>query len=505
MNFDFFSRAESLIPTLYQKTVPAVNRVEAVGDSAAFQNVSMRTIEPAEAVFIRWNGKEVEYTFDFGRYCVGYLSIGWSFDRKVDSPLRVRFRFGESPAEMASDFDRYTGHLGRGWLQEEIVVLDHPAPLFSLPRRYAFRYLAIRVEGSPNYRFRIDSLEVEDVTSADRSTVTPLNEIDRISLNTLSACMQEVFEDGPKRDRRLWLGDLRFQALANYATYRNNMLVKRCLYLFAAFARADGAVPSDVYRKCGGDNFIYDYLGLFPVALLEYLEATGDEGAAHELYPTARRQLELMLAEFDDAGEFRNRSSYWLFIDWSESLDRNCAEFGVTIFALRAGAALAEKLRKYNEADEFLRQAEKLTCWARTRFFRGTVFLSGGQYSWASQIWMALAEVPGGADALRFTLDAPEALKPGGPYLYSYAVEALQKCGYPAEANRLLEEYWGTMAQYGFDTYPEVFDSSDSFRSPYGDFLVNSFCHAWSCTPAYFLRRNQAFSNVKRLANQDSK
>ena len=36
-------------------------------------------------------------------------------------------------------------------------------------------------------------------------------------------------EDGPKRDRRLWLGDLRLEALANYETYRNFDLVKRLL------------------------------------------------------------------------------------------------------------------------------------------------------------------------------------------------------------------------------------------------------------------------------------
>lgn len=43
--------------------------------------------------------------------------------------------------------------------------------------------------------------------------------LDRVSLRTLQNCMQTVFEDGPKRDRRLWLGDLRLQALANYETY----------------------------------------------------------------------------------------------------------------------------------------------------------------------------------------------------------------------------------------------------------------------------------------------
>ena len=42
--------------------------------------------------------------------------------------------------------------------------------------------------------------------------------LDRVSQRTLRDCMQTVFEDGPKRDRRLWLGDLRLQALANYAT-----------------------------------------------------------------------------------------------------------------------------------------------------------------------------------------------------------------------------------------------------------------------------------------------
>ncbi|MFR6136264.1 MAG: hypothetical protein ACLUI0_06370 [Blautia massiliensis (ex Durand et al. 2017)] len=55
--------------------------------------------------------------------------------------------------------------------------------------------------------------------------------LDRVSLRTLQNCMQDVFEDGPKRDRRLWLGDLRLQALANYETFKNYDLVKRCLYL----------------------------------------------------------------------------------------------------------------------------------------------------------------------------------------------------------------------------------------------------------------------------------
>ena len=54
--------------------------------------------------------------------------------------------------------------------------------------------------------------------------------------------MQDVFEDGPKRDRRLWIGDLRLQARTNYATFKNYDLVKRCMYLFAGLTRADGKI-----------------------------------------------------------------------------------------------------------------------------------------------------------------------------------------------------------------------------------------------------------------------
>jgi hypothetical protein len=38
------------------------------------------------------------------------------------------------------------------------------------------------------------------------------------------------------------------------------------------------------------------------------------------------------------------------------------------------------------------------------------------------------------------------------------------------------------------DTFWEVYDPAQPLRSPYGDIHINSYCHAWSCTPAYLLR-----------------
>lgn len=71
---------------------------------------------------------------------------------------------------------------------------------------------------------QVPTMTIEDNT---------LKAIYDVSVKTLLDCMQTVFEDGPKRDRRLWLGDLRLQALANYYTFNDLSLVKRCLYLLA--------------------------------------------------------------------------------------------------------------------------------------------------------------------------------------------------------------------------------------------------------------------------------
>jgi hypothetical protein len=72
--------------------------------------------------------------------------------------------------------------------------------------------------------------------------------------------------------------------------------------------------------------------------------------------------------------------------------------------------------------------------------------------------------------------------------LYHHVVEAMIKCQLKEEALDLIRSYWGGMVAAGADTFWEIYDPSDPGLSPYGSVLVNSYCHAWSCTPAYLLR-----------------
>ncbi|MFA6480876.1 MAG: hypothetical protein WCV67_21380, partial [Victivallaceae bacterium] len=502
----WLEKAAALSPVLFRHAVRPQRMVRMERDPGAFQGWRVDDLgSPGAAYAHDWNRSD-EMIFDFGEYCVGYLSFVIEADGIADSPFRLQVVLGEVPAELGEDFAAYQGSLSRGWLQEEILVLDLPAGTVRLPRRYAFRYVRFSATFNSSYKVRIKDVSCEAVTSADVNAVAPLPDdvppslrrIDSISLNTLKNCMQTVFEDGPKRDRRLWLGDFRLQALVNYNSFRNYDLCKRCLYLFAGLADERGLISSCLYESPQprrGESLIYDYTALFAPTLLEYAQASDDWETAAELWPVAVRQLEIVLEDIDAQGLFQDRGKWWLFIDWSDGLDRQAAEQGVVIFSLKKACELGRVLDRGKEVAVLEKRISQMSRTTVEKLFdaRKNLFVSGRnrQVSWASQVWMTLAGVLPPDDAagvLSAVAAEPGAVKPGGPYLYHYVVEAMLASGMKTEANALLEKYWGAMVGLGADNFWEVFDPQNHCLSPYGSHLINSYCHAWSCTPSYFLR-----------------
>ncbi|PVY40951.1 hypothetical protein [Victivallis vadensis] len=230
--------AEALKPHLIHEMISTVSVVRTEEDSAVWQGWKIRPIASPEDIFNRELPHTWEYTFDFGRFCVGFPVLDFEFIGLFDAPFRLEIKMAETPCELARDFSSYHGDLGRSWLQEALIVEDVAVSTIRLPRRYAFRYLKLRVVGNFTYKVILRNVRCDTVSAADWSVIQPLGErydeldhaIYRIGLTTLASCMQESFEDGPKRDRRLWLGDLRLQALANYNSFRNYNLVKRYNY-----------------------------------------------------------------------------------------------------------------------------------------------------------------------------------------------------------------------------------------------------------------------------------
>jgi hypothetical protein len=503
----WLDKAEAATPVLYHTEKLPVAVIEVEKDAAAFQGWKAVRPAPAESVCNKTLVSGDQFILDFGEHLTGYFNFSLRrFEIPVDAPVRLAFIFGETLAEVTEPFDPYTGTLTRSWLQDETVNVDVVPQTVRMPRRYAFRYVKVTVVSSGTHGTSgFSGFQVDAVTSADEKRMlpfTPANAeeaaLDRVSCRTLRDCMQTVFEDGPKRDRRLWLGDLRLQALANYATYRNCDLVKRSLYLLAGTATDKGLVSTCMFehpQPVRGGNSILDYTALFAPTVLEYLEACGDRETADDLWPLVLKQLDFTLGPVNSEGLFISPKDWWLFVDWQRTLDKQAPEQAIVLVGLKATLKLAEKLGKEKEVSFVPGMISRMEAAAQRYLWDESLgmFVSGPdrQVSWASQAWMVLAGVAlpeQGRRALINVMRDPSAVKPVTPYMYHYMVEALLKAGLKDEAIKLMSNYWGGMIRKGADTFWEVYIPEDELASPYNNHLMNSYCHAWSCTPAYLLR-----------------
>lgn len=509
-NNAFLSTATGLLPTLQYRCVEPLNVVETVCDANLPLGWKTLPLAPATSLGQRLLGPGEEIIVDFGTHCVGYFGLRCeAVGSPPDAPAHLKFTFGETPVEVAESFENYTGWLSSSWLQQEDLYLDVLPAEVRLPRRYCCRYVKIQViSTSPKFSLRLRDLHLNTVTSASsepallmHSSCPLLEKIDRVSLLTLKNCMQEVFEDGPKRDRRLWLGDLRLQALVNYQTFGQNDLVKRCLYLFAAVTREDGLVSANLFMKpdiIADDTFLLDYSLFFVATLEDYIDVTHDLQTLHELWPTAWRQIELALERIGSNGIVRDSEDWWAFIDWHESLNKQAPSQGVFIYCLEKALKLAERVADKQSQQIIvseitrLKKAAMKELWNEEKGF----FTSGSQLqiSYASQVWLVLAGVGDAlfrASLMRRLLAEPPEIKMNTPYMMHHFIDALLSVGQKECAIEEIKKYWGSMVKNGADTFWELYDPSHPEFSPYGSKLINSYCHAWSCTPAYFIRKYQ--------------
>ena len=93
------------------------------------------------------------------------------------------------------------------------------------------------------------------------------------------------------------------------------------------------------------------------------------------------------------------------------------------------------------------------------------------------------------AELLSRIADCGSAVKISTPFMQHYFLEALYGCGMINEAVKLIKSFWGAMLNAGFDCCPECFVPGDDRFSPYCNPMLNSACHAWSCSAAYWIRK----------------
>ena len=506
-NAGFLAKAEACKPALSETVQAPLGLITPVADPAevlGWKIAPSGDVAALEALVLH---KGDSCIIDFGGHRTGHLSFDLAgIGRNVDAPARIRFTFGEVISDVAEPLHPYKGWLSESWLPEEVVTIDYLPQSVALPRRYAFRFVKVEIiDTSSSFGVSFRNVRAHALTSAT-GTLPPLpaampddlKRMDVVAAATLRDCMQTVFEDGPRRDQRLWTGDLRLQALTSYVTLPNHDLVKRCLYLLAAFPRADGLLAGDVFDRpqpIRGGDFPGDYAVFFAVALADYVAATGDTATGLDLWPTAMRQLEV-LKQYVKDDVFVIPAGMWVFVDWHDTLDRACAMQAIYLYGLKRTLELARVMGRTGDVADYPARIAAMEKGSLATFYdaKAGVFVSGDkrQVSLASQAWMTIAGVgtrKQQARALRTALANPQTIRPRTPYLNHYVCEALFLAGCNTEAVAAMRAYWGGMLKAGADTFWEAYAPDNPRIAPYNDFHINSFCHAWSCTPSYLLRQ----------------
>ena len=512
----WLQKAEACKPVLNKTIHHPVREVKIVADADAFQGFKAVEDGNIDDLYSKSFKAKKEVVVDFGEHLVGNVSFKIKdIGSMQDAVIRFKVTFGEVPSDLALPVEPYTGSLSRGWMQDFQCDVSYDG-CYTFSRRITARYMKIEAVGTSIYSdFCFDNITFEATTSAGKSkaqlaSTTPqiFKDIARVSENTLKDCMQGVFEDGPKRDQRLWMGDLYLEALANTASFKEYNVTKRCLYLLAALANADnGLLYSNMveYPKPHAQKtFFVDYALSYILTLNDYLKATGDTETARDLWPVVKNQINTILANAIDKDHLYSNTSYQykgmmmsiVFFDWAPvTLDNHAAIQGLLAHSIDCAYNIAKQIGKTDDVKGYPATAKQLRLAGYKAYWdaKKQIVVSGKerQQSYTATSWAVLGDLIKGKQAqkaIRNVMQCSTAIKPGTPYANHFLVAAMLHCGMNSEAKKYVEDYWGGMVRLGADTFWEYYVPDNHLFSSYNGYtLLNSYCHAWSCTPIYFI------------------
>lgn len=512
----WLQKAEASKPVLNKTTHHPVREVKIVADANAFQGFKAVEDGDINDLYSKSFKKKKEVIVDFGKHLVGNVSFKIKdIGPMQDAVLRFKVTFGEIPSDLGLPVEPYTGSLSRGWMQDFQCDVSYDG-CYTFNRRITARYMKIEAVGTSIYSdFCFDNITFEATTSAGKSkaqlaSTTPqiFKDIARVSENTLKDCMQGVFEDGPKRDQRLWMGDLYLEALANTASFKEYNVTKRCLYLLAGLANPDnGLLYSNMVeypKPHAQQTFFVDYALSYILTLNDYLKATGDTETARDLWPVVKNQINTILAKAIDNNHLYANTGYQykgmmvsiVFFDWAPvTLDNHAAIQGLLAHSIDCAYNIAKVIGKTDDVKAYPATAKQLRKAGYKAYWdaKKQMVVSGKerQESYTATSWAVLGDLIKGNEAqkaIRNVMHSNTAIKPGTPYANHFLVAAMLHCGMNNEAKKYVEDYWGGMVQLGADTFWEYYVPDNHLFSSYNGYtLLNSYCHAWSCTPIYFI------------------
>lgn len=500
--------------------------------------------------------------YDFQKEMFGKVKITIASADLARDKSAIKLFVGESLSEAMNDndehFEQFTELL---WFQHEDTSVLTSAHLL------AFRYARLVINDSrvsdvsgvkvecilrsprtltTNGSFSV-AISSDDDSSTSQDTRHLLENIWQTAAYTLQHCIHHSFiVDGVKRDRLPWAGDLAVSIMANAYSFADAESI-RCSLVILGRCGIDRLLQMDRLEKNAETrklvheshvNGILDFSLWFIISHLLYQRHFGDVTFLMQEWPTLQSRL-LGLIKYcceADSGFLIVDNDDWVFIDWSESVEKNSALQILWWWALESTKLLVDIISAQDNTSpsiddhnlskllhtvqsrlesSFVSREDVQASYSRHAHILGVISglncrlvnNSSGNEWWnpdkSNEHWQALLKVRALDNQSLVALLGKDLDQVGTPFMKHLECLAISRLGNRYDALEIIGGYWGGMLRTGATTFYEAFDESeteDSIASFYNRPYARSLCHAWASGPCALLP--EILLGLQPLANE---
>lgn len=409
--------------------------------------------------------------FDFGRELLAYVYL--------ESKDHPSICVGESLAEANQTITDKS-------LEQTMELIPISAGKWRSKVPLAFRYVKV-TSGTTKSIYAGALFHPAQYRGAFASSDTLLNRIWMNSAYTLRLCRNEFLNDGIKRDRLPWAGDLAMSMMVNAFTFGDAEPVKNSL---AVLNRA-GIKKQDI-------NGIIDYDLWWLISENQYQLYYKDIEHLNRQWPRIKETMEILKTKCDSLGMINVKNTKWLFIDWVKVNKTSTlqvlwwwAQQSAVELAKRVGDGNAAKIWQASAMD--LKKDLTQRAWNENEGSWMDDPYTPKNFSRHANILAVISGLSGESkyEQIGSILRSKSAPAVGTPYMSGFEALALAKTGNLNSSIQALTDIWGGMLKVpGTTTFWEAYSPRETAAKMYSFYsrpFGKSLCHAWSSGPAAVL------------------